>query len=269
MGGRILREEIPATLVLVSEILSDVGIATEKPLAECLLGSTGKKPSSGDIDVAVRPFEPISMAALKKHDSVLKVSRAGAVTSLVIAIQGLPEVDLEAERNGLVQVDLIPGKLQWLKQFFFADERSAFKGAHRNLLISSYLYSFRREVTPSGWQVFQTSDGPIFSQNHGLCDRLLTRQADKFGKPYASKFKEEYSNSFFDIEKAAEYYFGNHYRDAFTSVETLYRAIEENYDREFTQAVYKRYVNDYLPAHLNSDEYPWSRLVPNIARARE
>lgn len=268
MGGRILREEIPATLVVVSEILNEVGISTERPIAECLLGSTGKKPSAGDIDVGVRPFEPIAVAALRKHESVLNVSRAGAITSIVVAIQGLSQVDRGNDRNGLVQVDLIPGDLTWLKQFFFADERSAFKGAHRNLLISSYLFGFRTETKKPGWTVFERSEGPMFSQNHGLCDRRLVRKADKNGKPYATKFDEEIFNKQYNLEQAAEHYFGNYYRDAFTSVETLYRAIEENYDREFASAVYSRYFKDYLPVHLNIDAYPW-RIVPNMQKERE
>lgn len=267
MGGRITRGEIFVTLSVIQDILRDAGILTEKPLRECFLGSTGKKEISGDIDIGVIPFNSEAAFKLRSHPDVLKVSRAGAVTSIVIAIQGCPEVYLPGNFNGLVQVDLIPGDLKWLKQFFFADERSGFKGAHRNLLISSYLRSFRKQTMRSDWSVFETETGPVFSQVLGIADRELKRQSDKNGKPYATKFNQTVSNQSFDIEKSAEYWFGNYYRDAFTSVETLYRAIEENYNSDFSEAVYKRFFDDYLPAHLNTDDYPW-HLVPNMQKER-
>lgn len=268
MGGRILLEEIPATLAVVSEILYDAGIVLERPIVDCLLGSTGKKPSSGDIDLGVWPFSDIQTAAIKRHPQVFKVSRAGSVVSMIIAIQGTGEVNAAQDRNGLVQVDLIPGDLNWLKQFFFADESSGFKGAHRNLLISAYLMHFRREHTPDGWKVWSVSNGPIFSQNHGFADRKQTRRTNADGVPYATKFDTEYTNKMFNVEDAAEYYFGNHYRDAFTSVETLYQAIEENYDRDIAQSIYRRYLQDYLSPHLLSADFPWY-TVPNIPFKRE
>lgn len=267
MGGRITKDQIFMSLGVIASILKDVGIELEAPISECLLGSTGKKDTSGDIDLAVKAVGS-SAFALMHHPLVLKTSRAGSVFSFVIKIPGCPELHEADLMNGFVQVDLIPGDLKWLKQFFYASERSAFKGAHRNLLISAYLFSFRVQTKRLGWSVWETETGPVFSQNHGVAQRHRKRLSDSKGKPYATKFEDTVSNQLFDMKEAACFYLGSDYGRAFDSVETLYEAIEDNYDPAFKRTVYSRFIQDYLPVHLNSDEFPWDR-VPNIARCRE
>lgn len=144
VGGRISREEIATVLPIIERILMQCQVPLSADIAESLLGSSGsERPMCGDIDIAV-PVEALNRGrAVSAHQDVLSCSQHGNVISFVIAIPN-GEISENQLRNGLVQVDLIGGDFQWLKQFYHSDSRSAFKGAHRNLLISAYLSHFRK-----------------------------------------------------------------------------------------------------------------------------
>lgn len=262
VGGRISREEITAVLPVIERILIQAQVPVFEAVAECLLGSSGSdRPMCGDIDIAV-PVEALERGqALSKHEDVLSCSQHGNVISFVIAIPN-GEISENQLRNGLVQVDLIGGDFQWLKQFYHSDSRSAFKGAHRNLLISAYLSHFRKYTYIKEWgSLWNTDEGPIFSQKNGLFDRKRERVVKGDGTPYASKFIITAKNHSYNLEKSAVMYFGSGYYEAFNSFENLVQAIEENYDREYVDAIYDRFFCEYLVnlPHLKTTEFPWAR----------
>lgn len=262
VGGRISREEITAVLPVIERILIQAQVPVYATPAQCLLGSSDSdRPMCGDIDMAV-PIEALNRGqALSKHEDVLSCSQHGNVISIVIAIPN-GEISESQLRNGLVQVDLIGGDFQWLKQFYYSDSRSAFKGAHRNLLISAYLSHFRKYTYVKEWgSLWNTDQGPIFSQKNGLFDRKRERVVKGDGTPYASKFIITAKNHSFDLEKSAMHYFGSCYATAFSSFESLVQAIEENYDDEYVAAVYDRFFSEYLVnlPHLKTNEFPWAR----------
>lgn len=272
VGGRISRTEIQAVIPVIERILLQCKIGLDAPVADSLLGSSGsERLMCGDIDIAV-PIEALNRGqAVSAHEDVLSCSQHGNVISFVIAIPN-GEISENQLRNGLVQVDLIGGDFQWLKQFYHSDSRSAFKGAHRNLLISAYLSHFRKYTYIKEWgSLWNTDEGPIFSQKNGLFNRKRERVVKGDGTPYASKFIITATDNCFDLEKSALYYFGSCYATAFSSFENLVCAIEENYDPEYVAGVYTRFFDEYLVnlPHLKTDDFPWARYpMMNAARLK-
>ena len=214
MGGKVTLDELAGVLKVVGDIMATNNIHLEQPIEHCLLGSSGKAQTSGDVDIGV-----ISFPDTLVDDRVLKVSCVGTVMSFVIEIPNYSSIDNNVNRNGLVQVDLIRGHLPWLKQFFFSSNLSKFKGAHRNLLISSYLMMFRRVYFGEDTELWTSSSGPIFSQVHGLSERHRTRQRNKAGSLLKTKFIDTYSNQSFNLLESSEVYFKGIQHNAFDSFE--------------------------------------------------
>lgn len=261
VGGRISRPEIEAVTPVIERILLQSKITLEHPVADSFLGSSGSdRFMCGDIDIAV-PVETLHFGGkIASHPDVKFCSQHGNVISFIIEIPG-GEISPDQLRNGLVQVDLIGGKYEWLRQFYYSDNSSSFKGAHRNLLISAFLAHFRRTAFIEGWDVFAEDEGPIFSQKNGLFIRKRVRVAKGDGSPYASKFITTQSHQSFSLTESATEYFGADFYGAFFCFESLITALEECYDEEIVEATYTRFFADYLKdlPHLNAETFPWSK----------
>lgn len=262
VGGRISREEINKVIPAIERILLQCNIQLGRPVADSLLGSSGSSRfMCGDIDIAV-PVNILNNGGrvLSSHPHVKSCSQHGNVISFIIAIPD-GEISHSQLRNGLVQVDLIGGEFEWLKQFYHSDSKSSFKGAHRNLMISAYLAHFRVKTYKPEWgDAWVTDNGPIFSQKNGICDRTRERVAKEDGTPYASKFITNTTNNSYNLDTSAVFYFGSCYPHAFNSFEELIQSIEECYDEEYVSGIYHRFFADYLKdlPHLNADTFPWS-----------
>ena len=261
VGGRISRPEIEAVTPMIERILMQSKITLEHPVADSFLGSSGSdRFVCGDIDIAV-PVETLHFGGnIASHPDVKSCSQHGNVISFIIEIPG-GEISHSQLRNGLVQVDLIGGEFEWLKQFYHSDSKSSFKGAHRNLLISAYLAHFRRKTYKQEWnELWVTDEGPIFSQKNGICDRHRTRVAKGDGTPFASKYVTITENNSYDLPNSAVHYFGTCYAHAFNSFEKLVQSLEECYDEQFVTETYHRFFADYIKdlPHLNAEAFPWS-----------
>lgn len=262
VGGRISREEINKVIPMIERILLQCNITLGRPVADSLLGSSGSSRfMCGDIDIAA-PINILNNGGrvLASHPHVKSCSQHGNVISFIIAIPD-GEISHSQLRNGLVQVDLIGGEFEWLKQFYHSDSKSSFKGAHRNLMISAYLAHFRVKTYKAEWgDTWVTDNGPIFSQKNGICDRTRERVAKEDGTPYSSKFITNTTNHSFNLDNSAVFYFGSCYPHAFNSFEELIQSIEECYDEEYVSGIYHRFFADYLKdlPHLNADTFPWS-----------
>lgn len=260
VGGRISRKEIEAITPVIERILLQNNIKLEHPVADSMLGSSGSdRDMCGDIDIAVPPYVLQCGITLSRWPEVKSCSQHGNVISIVIEIPD-GEISPDQLRNGLVQVDLIGGDYEWLKQFYYSDSSSSFKGAHRNLMISAYLAHFRRKTFKEGWDVFVEDEGPIFSQKNGLFDRKRVRVAKGDGTPYASKFITTATNQSYSLAQSSVHYFGSDYSGAMYSFESLLQAIEECYDDQFVAETYTRFFADYLKdlPHLNAESFPWA-----------
>ena len=127
---RVNKADIPSTIKHVSELC---GIPVRDLHA---IGSVGKVPTSGDIDLAVdqEKYDPEFM-----HDRMMKAvndegvyNKGTKVASYAVPIKG-------DEANGKVQVDFMyTDNIDWAKFAYHSEgEGSRYKGAIRNILLSS------------------------------------------------------------------------------------------------------------------------------------
>jgi hypothetical protein len=126
---RIKREEIPATLQDIARVLGKYGLTMDY-LKNNLMGSTGKKPDSGDIDIAVdeksmdlHDILP-SLRSYLGDDQIVSKGLKGGQVNTAWPIQG-------DEKKGLIQVDFISGNPEWLKfSHHSPGEKSAYPGVY-------------------------------------------------------------------------------------------------------------------------------------------
>jgi hypothetical protein len=146
---------------------------TDLELTDNMLGTTGKKADSGDLDVAVDSTK-ISKGELeaKLQDYVKKqggdpkdwIRKSGISVHFKTPIKG-------DEANGFVQTDLMFGDPDWMKfSLQGGGEGSPYKGTHRHILLSS----------------IAKTKGLKWSPNNGLVDRetneLVTKDPNQIAK---------------------------------------------------------------------------------------
>jgi hypothetical protein len=174
------------------------------------LGTTGKKDTSGDLDLAV------DVSKLSKEDLIGILSKAGYDKTYVkksgdsvhfkTAIGGNP-------KNGFVQTDFMFGEPEWMK-FSMAGgaDNSKFKGMHRHLLLSS----------------IAKAQNLKWSYKHGLVDRttneVITKDPDKIaemllGKGKTRKDMENVESIIHAIKDRSDY-------------EDLVKQAKEDFDKE-------------------------------------
>lgn len=129
MAGKVHKSEVTETVLYVTSLL--------KLNEYRILGSTGKKEFSGDIDIAVNISPEDLMRKLEKHYGKDMIRRYGNVHSILVPIQGYSDTFVSERRTGLVQVDFIIGDIEWLDLFYFWDDSSKLKGTHRNIALST------------------------------------------------------------------------------------------------------------------------------------
>lgn len=131
---RIAREAIPETIQWLEQL---VGI----PLADNVLGSVGKRDTSGDLDIAIDEniiSKDLLVNILSNYaESIGKdpkkyVKKSGISVHFVTPIRGDPQ-------QGYVQTDFMVGSnLDQMKFGLWSDgDKSKYSGAERNLLMSS------------------------------------------------------------------------------------------------------------------------------------
>jgi hypothetical protein len=133
LTGRINQSDVPATVQWL-ETLTGLEFPRER-----WLGSTGRKPTSGDMDMAVDASEISKEQLAAKltqwavshgEDPKAWVKKAGEV-HLRTPINGNPQ-------NGYVQTDfMFFPNLDWGQFYYGGSEDSAYKGMNRNVLMSS------------------------------------------------------------------------------------------------------------------------------------
>ena len=156
------------------ERITGLDFTTEKNPEDGLparwLGSTGRKPTSGDLDLQVDANEITkeqlvaklqSWAAQNRVQPERYIRKSGISVHFLTAIGGNP-------RNGFVQTDfMFTPKPRWNQFVLQSDPNSAFKGASRNILINSMAKSL----------------GYKLNQNDGIADRatnqIITDDPDK------------------------------------------------------------------------------------------
>lgn len=137
--GTIHKSEICATLTRLS---SDLGFSFD--LNDYIIGSTGKKEYSGDIDLVLdNKLYSHDSAKLRSHLEELfgkeNVARHGNMIHLRYPIVGYNFLLNGAlPRTGFVQIDFNLGNAVWEKVYHYSPgDDSEYKGAHRNLAIAA------------------------------------------------------------------------------------------------------------------------------------
>jgi hypothetical protein len=153
---RINRDDVPATINWIESV---TGITFPQ---ESWLGTTGRKSSSGDLDLAVNDQE-------NTKDELIKTLLANGVTSTDIKKSG-DSVHVKAPiagdpKNGFVQADLMFGDPSW--QAFSmsgAPEGSQLTGMSRHVILASIVSALH--------------PGLKWSYKHGLVDRVTNQTVE-------------------------------------------------------------------------------------------
>lgn len=150
---RINRQDVDTTLAWLEKI-------TNLPHRDFKLGTTGRKDTSGDLDIAVNQNEVTKEDMIQRliawvqknkpeEDPKQWIRKSGISVHFKTPING-------DESNGYVQTDLMFGDPQWMKwSLRGASGDSPYSGAHRQILMSS----------------IATAQGMKWSANTGLLDR--------------------------------------------------------------------------------------------------
>lgn len=132
MGGkcfnnvsRINKEDISATISEVEKVTSLALLGFE-------LGSVGKKPTSGDIDLAIGTDIDVALLQSKLEQSLGSgnVRKIGKLLTCSFPV---------ANKDSRVQVDFLQGDVKWLKILYHSGNNSKYSGAHRNGAIRAIL----------------------------------------------------------------------------------------------------------------------------------
>jgi hypothetical protein len=156
---RITQSDVPATIAWVEQV---TGIEFPK---ERWLGSTGRKPTSGDLDLGVDASE-VSKEQLAAHLSEF-VTNQGLDPRDYVRKSG--EVHLRTPiggnpANGFVQTDfMFFPNLDWGTFYYSQGENTAFKGMNRAILMSSIAKQYGLKIGSNG--MFSRANNDLISQD--------------------------------------------------------------------------------------------------------
>jgi nucleotide-binding universal stress UspA family protein len=162
---RITQAEVMPTVQWLEKI-TGLDFTKEKSPEDGLpvrwLGTTGRKPTSGDLDLQVDVNDVTKEQLISKLQAWAQqnqvqperyIRKSGSAVHFLTAIDGNP-------RNGFAQTDfMFTGKPRWNQFVLQSDPASAFKGASRNILINSMAKSM----------------GYKLNQNDGIADRATNQ----------------------------------------------------------------------------------------------
>lgn len=139
--SRVSKENVEPTIeAFDKEILQKLGITNFTKI-----GSTGKKSSSGDLDIAVELPEDLDYKEVHSQIKQMgyEISKASPTT---ISVK-FPIYSQDGETDEWAQVDMMFGKTDWLEFGYYApaEGESKYTGAHRNFLLAAII-RYAREL---------------------------------------------------------------------------------------------------------------------------
>lgn len=230
--GTIHISEIRPTL---EKLALDLSISWD--LNDYVVGSTGKAEYSGDIDVVMDPvmydgsIEDMHKD-LKELFGHTDVARHGSMLHLKYPIAQFDDSHrLRLPRTGFVQIDFMFGELEWESFYHFsAGDKSAYKGAHRNLAISAITThlaeitsidtdSYARPISMIKWKWGSNGFIQVIRTSVKKKDVWLKQQHDELVQ---GPIKNPYviSEILFPVDGSP---------DDLTSLETLIAAVKRNF----------------------------------------
>jgi hypothetical protein len=155
---------------------------TGLPLLDNMLGSTGLKPSSGDLDLAVDSTQVDKEQFFQKLSSMIQqrgedprdwVRKTGTAVHLLTPIGGKPN-------QGFVQTDfMFLPKPEFSKWILRGDPTSSYKGATRNVLINSMAKSMGYKLNQIAGISDRATDELITDDPDAIARMLLNPQASR------------------------------------------------------------------------------------------
>lgn len=261
--GTIHQTEIKATLTKLS---GDLGLSFD--LNEYTLGSTGKREYSGDIDLVISDewcgHSPDDFRKnLEQIFGKENVAKNGNMIHLKYPIvMYKEELQLAKPRTGFVQVDFMFGDVKWKQFYHYSDSGSAYKGAHRNLMLAAITSELNTYVPSDSYHSHDHNQPlPIIRWKwgpNGLIQVFRRSVKDKHGHWKKKQEDIVLAGPYTDPEIIADILLPqSNPASVFDSMETIMIAVKKNYSIAECEKVWKRSAsNFYNWSQGNLFEYP-------------
>lgn len=255
--GVIYKDELFLTL----EEFAKISGIDYSDLVDNLLGSSGKKSFSNDIDIAVDvnvyDKEKI-LNNIRKNLGNENVKLTGNIIHVKFPIKSRDEIS--ENRNKFVQIDLFFGDKNWLKFYYHSPgEESELKGVHRNILINTILKNLdviiSKEKDDYG-RPLETIRYK-FTPKDGFVKVTLRSVKGKDGKYLKKQIEEILVVPTKDIDLIAKIIFGKADRNIFNSVESLVEGIKK-YLPDISEKIFSDYAKTIktLPQYYENFNFP-------------
>lgn len=209
------------------------------------LGSVGKKEYSGDIDIAldIKPEDiPAFMEKLKSIPEIKDISKSSVIMTTVEIENYDPNKKPEnKKRTGIVQIDFMPGDIDWLKTFYHApyEKDSKYSGVFRNILISTIAAFLDKKESsqklPDG-RPLQT-ERYMFSPSDGLVRIIRTPEPNKKNDGYTKKnINKIIDGPYKNINDIARVLKFDSPKDLY-SYETIRKAMDKHYSTDLVKQI--------------------------------
>jgi len=245
--GSIHQSEVLPTL---RELENRTGL---KNLKDHMLGSTGKKQFSGDIDLSVdMPADELKQLLKQTFGNAVK--QHGNTIHVMFPIASYdPQKDLDQaiaqgrRRTGFIQVDFMLGDADWNKKYFYHSQSSKIPGKYRNILLANVAAALRK--TKDKGDYIETL-GYVFSPKEGLS---LRKRIQKKGQ---AKKTDEVLNSTTDLNEIAKKLLGDAAKASdLENVETLAAAIQKYLPHQ-ADAIFSNFANNEITSDHLDLEWP-------------
>lgn len=249
--GTIHKSEIAPTL---DQLTADWTGMSPVNFNECLVGSTGKREYSGDIDLVLdTKWCKLSSGAiadfLREMTGAANVARHGEMVHLKYPIKNFDASQNEiGPRTGFVQIDFNIGDAAWEKVYHFSPgDKSAYKGAHRNLGIAA----ITTVVDVTRDDEVDTFNRPIVSKRwkwspHGFVRVIRQSQRDKNTNVWMKKQLDTVIDGpYFDADRIASILFEDGTAADIESLETLMVAVKRNFGMVDQERIWKRMAENF------------------------
>jgi hypothetical protein len=243
--GSIHRDEVAPTLAKLEQQTGLTG------LKQNLLGTTGKKQFSGDIDIAI-DWEPADLfRMLQSIYGADAVKKTGNTVHLNFPIQNYDpsrdQYDAQQQkrrRTGYTQVDFFSGDTDWNRTYYYSSANSKLPGKYRNLLLANVAIA-QRQTTDHGDYI--ETVGYVFSPRDGLS---LRKRIQK--KNQAKKTEKIIKNIKNPTEIAQTLFGKSASANDLESAETVIAAIEK-YLPHLADQIFANFEKDVSYDHRNLD----------------
>lgn len=229
----------------------------EEYLSSHLLGSGGKKDTSGDLDINVDETRvDISRLTLDLNTLLGEEN----VKSRPGNNQIFTSIPIQSTKGGRVQIDFMFGDTVWQEFSYWSSQTSAFKGLYRTELIKA-MVAFKSDwvLEENGEMVARV--GPTFFHDRGIVWRYRHRPFKKDGESRIKQLKELTREEFLEIYPEAKVAREGSVRDpqvvmrlilpqstydVHDSFESLWNAVIQQYekcDRDIISKIYLERLN--------------------------